>query len=103
MFRGKKLTIVIDNSEQQIAKFSDKLSEQFHYSSKKKLHTLSKLLACAPNGRIYFLSSSYAGSQSDLQIYYYQENRVHKYLDEEEHVGADGGKCQIWLLLLLWS
>lgn len=90
-FRGRWLTVIGDGSEQQIITFTEKNLEQVTYSGKKRKHTLTLLLFCAPTGHIYYLSKSYPGSLNDLNLYHLPENQIHKNLEPWEAIGLDGG------------
>jgi len=59
----------VDGSEQQIYKPSSSTLDSFHYSGKKSKHTFTKLLACSPRGKIYYLSQSFPGSVNDQAVY----------------------------------
>ncbi|KAL9646313.1 hypothetical protein ABK040_014466, partial [Willaertia magna] len=90
-FNGASFSVLFDGSEQQISVSKEKNIEQVTYSGKKKLHTFTKLVACSPNGFIYFISSSYAGSKNDQQIYNMEENHIHTSLKAHEFIGANKG------------
>lgn len=90
-FRGWDLVVVIDGCEQRVKIPSDKLNERSLYSGKKRTHTFTVMLACAPDGTIYFLSCSYNGSKNDMNIYEMSENQIHRGMMSDEAIVADKG------------
>lgn len=90
-FRGQKVSVIVDGTEQEIYLSSNKMIERATYSGKKHKHTFTKLIACSPNGIIYFISQSYNGSKNDLQLAEFPENSFYKFLDLDEWIGADAG------------
>ena len=91
ILRGRRVSVVIDGTEQRVCKSQFKDVEQAFYSGKKKSHTLTTLLAVSPTGFIYFLSGSYFGSLNDLNVAMLPENQVFKSLEPDEGICADGG------------
>ncbi|KAL9641794.1 hypothetical protein ABK040_011780 [Willaertia magna] len=90
-FNSVSFSVLFDGSKQQISVSKEKNIEQVTYSEKKKLYIFTKLVICSPNGFIYFISSSYAGSKNDQQIYNIEENHIHISLKTHKFIGADKG------------
>ena len=88
-FKNQWVTIVLDGTEQQIYKPIDNENEKLVYSGKKKYHSLSKLIACSPKGRIYWISQSYEGSKTDASLYLLSENWIHNKITNNEYIIAD--------------
>jgi hypothetical protein len=90
-FHNKVIVIVVDGSEQKVQCPKSKLYEQLVYSGKKRQHSFTLLLACSPQGRIYFISKSYPGSYNDVMLFNFPENYFWHELDREEFIAADKG------------
>ena len=90
-FRNQRITMVLDGTEQRIAKCSVRDIEEAFYSGKKRSHTLTKLIAVSPSGYLLFISKSYAGSLNDLNVVQMPENQIFNLLEPDEGVMADGG------------
>lgn len=82
---------IIDGMEQKVMSSSDKGINSAIFSGKKKYHTLTKLIAVSRTGYIWFLSSSYFGSISDINLTEFPENFVYKKLTSEEKIMGDKG------------
>lgn len=89
LFKGAMLAVIVDGTEQQISIPSEKNTEQFVFSGKKKKHTFTRLITVSPQGRIYALSPSHPGSFCDLNLI--ELYPIHKQLSEIEWVAADKG------------
>lgn len=61
------IVMIVDGSEQQILESVVKRKSNITFSGKKKLHTFTKLIGVAPNGRIWFISKSYPGELSFIE------------------------------------
>ena len=90
-FKGAKITVVVDGSEQQVGIPGNKQKEKSLFSGKKQLHTFTLLLVCGVDGRVYFLSMSYQGSKNDMNLIGCEENSFWKGLDDWEYICADKG------------
>lgn len=78
------MTIIIDETEQQVLISQDKSIEMSTYSGKKGKHTFSVVIAVTSDGHLCYISNSYVGSKTDLNIYMMPENQVHKFLEHDE-------------------
>ncbi len=90
-FRGIRITVIGDGTEQQISTALDKFIEQFTYSEKKAKHTFTLLIACSPDGDVYLVSLSYPGSKNDINVYDMEENLIHRHIIKAEWVMFDKG------------
>ena len=88
-FRGAKLVLIVDGTEQQVSIPSKKLLEQACFSGKKKKHTFTRLLGVSPRGHIYYVGEAETGSNNDLNSYHKSE--IHNRLTKKEWIGADKG------------
>jgi hypothetical protein len=85
------VTVVLDGTEQMVVCPKNKLIENGVYSGKYQQHTFTKLIACSPNGIIYYIGNSYAGSLNDKNLYDIKENWIHEKLEPYETIVADKG------------
>jgi hypothetical protein len=89
---NKLITMVLDGSEQQCSIPVKRTTSDRFYSGKKSKHTISKLVVASPsNGQILWISKSYQGSCSDLQIAEFKSNHFWEKADKSEHLIADKG------------
>jgi hypothetical protein len=89
--RGALVTLVVDATEQHVLVSQDKLMEMATYSGKKNKHTFSVMIAASPDGHLCFISRSYVGSKTDLNIYQMPENHIHRNIEEDEWIIFDKG------------
>lgn len=72
---GRLVVAVVDGTEQRVWKSIHKQIEQGYFSGKKQLHTFTTLILCSPQGRIYYISPSYPGSNNDKSLFDMPENK----------------------------
>jgi hypothetical protein len=90
IWRGKRISVLVDVSTQEVLVPGLKLLEQQVYSGKDKCCTRNFQLACAPSdGEIYSLHWSQPGARNDIQNYDVPDNQLHKLLNTDECIGAD--------------
>jgi hypothetical protein len=90
-YRGKSIAMIVDGVEQPMYAPRNRQLSKVTFSSKKKMHTLTKLIGIAPNGKIWYLSPSYYGSISDSNLASMPENRISDNLESNEYIMADLG------------
>jgi hypothetical protein len=86
--RGVLVTLVVDETEQQVLLSKDKLNEMATCSGKKNKHTFSVTIAASPDGHLCFISRNYVGSKTNYQI---PENQIHRNIEENEWIILDKG------------
>lgn len=68
--QGQELDyLLMDVTERQVPRRSDRDAQQEEYSGKKKLHTVKNLAITDPKGKVLFLSSSYEGTVHDKTLW----------------------------------
>jgi hypothetical protein len=85
------VALILDGSEQPIHESKKKFIKNITYSNKKKQHSLTKLIFCNSIGKIVFLSKSYVGSISDLNLAEMPENSLYELLQDNEFIIGDSG------------
>lgn len=90
-FRGWKISVVVDGSEQPCSKSNDTRIERHCFSGKKHLHTFTKLLFVSPQGKIYMMSRSQGGSFNDMGLIALEENHLWRFLSPDEIIIGDKG------------
>ena len=61
-------TLIIDATEQQISRPSDKSAQRDHYSGKKKTHTLKSMIISSSDKFIKYISPCYQGNCHDYKL-----------------------------------
>jgi hypothetical protein len=98
------VVMVIDGTEQNIYQSSKKIQANITFSGKKKHHTFTKLLFVSPTGSIWYLSPSYPGSVSDINLSSFPENFIYQNLTDEEWIIGDSGFNGLeWAKILSYS
>jgi hypothetical protein len=85
------MTTIIDGTEQQVLISQNKSIEMSTYSGKKGKHTFSIMIAVTPDVHLCYISNSYVGSKTDLNIYMMPENQVHKFLEHDQWICFEKG------------
>lgn len=65
---GTKVVAIIDGSEQPTKTPSRCATEQAFFSTKKKQHSVTKLVVCDLEGKILYVSPSQSGGQNDIVL-----------------------------------
>jgi hypothetical protein len=84
-----RITVVGDNSKQQIVQYENSLAENATYSGKASTNTFSRFHLVSPQGKAYFISKSFEGSMNDAAV----TNLIqpHKMITLEEGMALDQG------------
>jgi hypothetical protein len=102
-FMNTTFRYVVDGFEHRVSASSNKTIEKFCYSVKKKQHSFTQLIFTTFDGRICWISSSYAGSTSDSTIVSGKENHLMEYLKPNEFILGDSGFAGLEHLKILSS
>jgi hypothetical protein len=98
------VVMITDGTEQQIYQSTKKQQANITFSGKKKKHTFTKLLFVSPTGKIWFLSQSYPGSITDINLSEFPENFLNNKLTEDEWIIGDRGFNKLeWIQILSYS
>jgi len=86
------ISAVVDGTYQQVFKSSDRIVQKNDYSQHRGLHVFTRLLLCAPDGIIYWISKPHPGSVNDKSLMGFFETReVWDKFDDDEWVLGDVG------------
>lgn len=84
-------TLAIDGSEQKVISSKDRGLEGAFFSTKKRQHSITTLVAISLDGKIRYISNSSPGSQNDNQLANRTLSEWYEKLNHDEYVLADAG------------
>lgn len=83
------ITLIGDNTEQEICTFNESVAENATYSGKQGMNTFTRFHAVSPRGKIYHASISYPGCMNDQQTSHLV--KLEKRIDQDEGYMVDSG------------
>lgn len=84
-----RVTVIADNTEQEVSTYSNKVAENATYSGKQHANTFTRFHAVSPKGKIYLAGESFHGCMNDQQT----SNliKVENMIDSDEGYMVDRG------------
>lgn len=88
---GYTYSMIVDGMEHEVYSCSTRLVRDTVYSGKKSFPSFTQLIGVNQEGCIWFISGSYPGSNIDINLSQYYENRICDVLEKDEMIAADQG------------